>query len=257
MLPYWAPGARELLQVGAAAAAPAASFASLLGPEDSTAVAAAAAPVDPARPIAQLSNTPAGGAPAPVAVAAAAAPAMQPPAAPVGAPEASQAAAALAAGPARPAMSPAQPPGAPRGAPEASAYPAAAPAAAAGPEAGKPLLSLPVAAPAPAPGAAGGSRADIQDMLGAKAGAFTDATTLFLAGVRIVNGHFIQLSSLITLGAKSRRVCSAHVKFFFIMAPHYTAFASAWAGCATWPAAHLWRAREAALEQARVICNPK
>ncbi len=37
-------------------------------------------------------------------------------------------------------------------------------------------------APAPGPGAAGPARADIQNTLGAKAGAFTDATKLFLAG---------------------------------------------------------------------------
>lgn len=62
---------------------------------------------------------------------------------------------------------------------------AAAPAAAPGPGAGQGVQGLGYGvqlAPAPGPGAAGPPRADIQDTLGAKAGAFTDATTLFLAG---------------------------------------------------------------------------
>lgn len=169
-----APGARQLLQADAAAGAPAATLASLLGPAEPSADAAAGTPTGSSLPVAQLSRgAAAGGAPAPVAAAAAGAPAAQPPAAPVAAP---QPALAAAAAPTGAALFPAQPLALPQGAPEA-------PAAAAGPGAGGALVSVSEAAVAPAPsGPAASKRADIQDTLGAKAGAFTDATTLFLAG---------------------------------------------------------------------------
>ena len=141
---------------------------------------------------------------------------MQPPAAPVAAPQPALAVAAVATAPAGAAMSPTQPGGAPLGAPEAPVSSAAALAAAAGPGAGGALVSVPEAALAPAPsGAAASKRADIQDTLGAKAGAFTDATTLFLAGAGL--GKAYSLIWLVhkqeaILGASSRLGCPGHIK---------------------------------------------